>query len=260
MLQEDIRGLNILTYSKFKHDSLEFLKDFPFLEWIQVVNGLGLDLSPLYLCQNLKTVILRSIEDVIDFSRFPQLQCVEFNWGKGTTGLFQCPNLIYADIRYYGLPDLKPFQGLPQLNTLMLKESRIERWEGIEALTNLEWLDFAYTSRLKSLAGVEQLDGANLTTVRFEVAKHVGKEAYRFAKLRQLQELRLWGCGELPTLSPFEAHANLTQLDLDIDERTNVLDGDMSLFYRTPLGSFANKRHYKPKMKEIEASRKDSSD
>ena len=252
--------MNILTHSKFKHDSLEFLKNFPFLEWIQVVNGLGLDLSPLYLCQNLKTVILGSSKDVIDFSRFPQLQCVEFNWGKGTTGLFQCPNLVYADIRYYGLPDLKAFQGLPQLHTLLLKQSRIERLEGIEALTNLECLDFAYTSRLKSLAGVEDLDGAKLTTARFEVAKHVGKEAHRFAKLSQLRELRLWGCGELPTLSPFKAHPNLTQLDIDIDERTNVLDGDMSLFYQTPLGSFANKRHYKPKMKEIEASRKDSSD
>lgn len=222
---------------------IDFLRELPFLERLDL-SALGIvDVSPLYDLPNLRRLNINGFKHKIDFTRIPKLEELRLDWHeKSFSSLLACDQLRILGIGYYTNPDLQQLKNLCSLQELVISFSRIENLAGVEHFPELGLLSIDYVKNLETL---EPLGACRkLWNLRIDAAKNL-RWMDPVSGLRNLRELCLKRCPEIESLRPIQGLPALESVGLL--ETTNIQDGDLSVLLTLPAlkhASFVDRRHY----------------
>lgn len=251
MKSENIFSMTLNYMHGFVANDLMCLEKFDFVKRINIVNSIK-DISPIYHLKNLETLILQTEDNnPVDFSRFPNIKEIAFDWRQKSDSLYNCTNLEELRIWSYksSTNDLTKFSNLKNLKKLKMVTSSIQSLQGIEKLQNLESLELSYFSKLTDIEPVKYLK--NLTNLTFTSCKAI-QSFEPISNLTQLKRLVFDKMGDMPTVKTFSMLVNLEQLGWH--EKTTVTDGDLTpLFNLKKLKRFhiTRRKHYSHTTDEI---------
>lgn len=251
MRKEALKDLRLSHYTEWKDKSIEFLREVPFLERLDLW-AVGIrDISPLYELVNLKCLSLNLVTAPVQFHRFPELQDLRVagyrreihfeslpglrrvdlgNWNASFySQIFHAQQLQRLSISGYTGTDLSQFHGLEQLEELGLGAASVASLAGAKKMPRLRRLALTLVNRLHDLNGLE--DCRSLTCLSIEKAKML-RRIDAISKLKDMQELGLSDCPRLESIRPIRGLSKLRALYMA--HTTRVADGDLSVLKALP--------------------------
>ncbi len=152
------------VYKKKRLESIEFLKDTPFLKqfYLQPQKGFFDDdiwdikeFKPLECLPELEYLSVSNSEIFvdIDFSKLPRLKEVNLQTVEGNTTLYECNKLERLDSRYHE-KDFLSLSKLRRLNYLSLYAGNLTTFIGIDNLTSLNDFRLEVTAKFKTFNGL----------------------------------------------------------------------------------------------------------
>src|SRR4051794_29198478 len=248
----DRQGLTGLSIRVSDGDA-EFLRDLPHLRVLVLSAGEVRDLRAVESLRDLESLTLntpRRPKLALDFSAFPRLASFGGYWNDGFPSLFDCRRL--ARLFVFGPPDvdLTRFGALTTLERLELGQGRrLRSLAGIEQLQNLTFLGLYHQSAFADLSGLEAVP--HLRELALETCRKVSS-LDSIGGLRELHTLKIADCGRVASLHPLRSLHALERLFAW--ESTNVDDGDLSVLMELPAlreVALAERRHYIPSAGEV---------
>ncbi|MGA9213666.1 hypothetical protein [Kaistella sp.] len=244
ILQEKkIMELELNVGKGWKRSDIEFLKNFPQLKSIIILDGGLKSLIPLHYLTEIESMSISTYSKTpVDFNVFPKLVDCGFEWIKGSDSLFEKSNMRKLFINRYNKKDSEVFSNFKNIEELSILNSPLENLQGLSTLIDLKMLRLANLKNISSLKGIENLK--QLEELEIHRCKKINSIT-EILGLHKLKKLLLLDDGEIETLKGIEHLENLEMLMFY--ESTNILDGD--LFPITKLKklkniSFKNRKHY----------------
>ncbi len=232
-------------------DNVGFIKSFPNLEALTIIDLSIKSIDSIHCLKELKYLTLITYcENSIDFHCFPKLVECSFEWIKGSSSIFELPNIQKLFINRYNEKSSENFSRLVKLEELSILNSTIENLKGISFLTHLKFLRIGNLRKLTSLQGLENL--LELEVLKIQGCKRIFTvyEVFSLTGLRNLQFLDL---GEIESIKGIE---NLSKLEgFWFYDSTNIVDGDISPILelkKLKKTSFQNRRHYTNKREDFD--------
>ncbi|HZR29628.1 MAG TPA: hypothetical protein VFA71_12695 [Terriglobales bacterium] len=229
---------------------INFLRELPFVERLELSALSVADVSPLYDMPNLRRLTVTGFKQKVDFTRIPKLEELRLDWHeKSFSSLLKCGQLRILGLGYYTHIDLQQLKNLRFLQELVIGFSRIENLAGVEHLPELGKLSADYVKNLETLEPVAAC--RKLRSLSIDEAKGL-RRIDPVSSLRDLQELCLKRCPEIESLTPIKGLPALEYVGLL--ETTNIKDGDLSVLLTLPRlkhASFVDRRHYNHKNAEF---------
>ncbi|WP_026555422.1 hypothetical protein [Arthrobacter sp. 35W] len=241
----------------FRESSVDFIGEWPLKKISVLAHGL-VDLTPLHrLGATLEELSIQAVTKArIDLAQFPHLWSLVADWPIVEPTFNTLTGLTSLYLGSYKEADLAPIAANRGLASLRMKQHpQVRSIDGIEELAHLEKLQIVAATKL-----------GDITAFRHAPLRHVLREldfsncrridaVDDIAFLTNLQELTLSNCGTLESLKPLAA---LTKLHLlDMHGSTVIADGGLTPLLEMPALkglSLTNRRHYRPKVKQIEAA------
>lgn len=252
MLKKGITGLIInmsLGYTKL---DVDFLSDFNFIEYLNIVHQPLGDTKAINSLHGLKSLVLYAyFFTEIDFNNFPNLQeCSILHWTPNAKNLFNCTKLKILHINSYKKDDLSELNGLKLLEKLRIDNSQLTSLNGLQKLTKLKELNLGLLTKLTSIDNIK--DTPSLEKLNIQSCKKIPYDT--LWGIKSLRWLNLSDVGNIPTIKGIERLNKLEEVYLVGD--TKILDGDLSPLLKLPSlkkVGVAHLSHYKPTSLEIEA-------
>ena len=247
--QNKIKGL-IISYDRgFRNTTIEFLKNYTFIENLIIQYYGNIDLNGIHYLRNLKKLALNIIANdnqLIDFSCFPNLETCFFDWRPKAKSIFNCKTLKDLRISKFRKENLEDLQELSNLEALTITSSPIKYLKGIENL-KISRLRLYYLTKLENLNYIEGL-AEYIKELDIHACKKI-KNIQQIASLTNLEMLGLNNCGEIDNIKPIK---NLKKLyRFNFRESTNILDGDVTPCFDLKDVAFQNRKHYTHTYEEI---------
>jgi hypothetical protein len=240
-----LNGLRIFDHFD-RLDSLDFLKDYTFLEKLGIDCMYDHDYSFLTSLTQLKHLSIGiSVKQLnaIDLSNQQELETLGINWRKKITGLENCKRLSLLTLADFKEKDLQKIQGLKSLVELRIKTGAIENLSGADKLINLRSLNIGNCKKLQSIKAINHLP--NLKALYLDVCPNIndyGEVSY----LPNLDTLSLTDCGKVQSLKFVERYDALQKLSLL--GNTVILDGDLVPAKRIKSLQHKHYSHYNVKL------------
>jgi hypothetical protein len=210
---------------------LSFLKDFPRLLYLEIVDQKRVNTRHLDCLENLRGLRLETPGAGVDFACFPHLEVFSGDWHADNRNLDRGRELRRLSVwHYHGRSaDLTDLAGLIRLEQLEITQTTLASLAGVELLEDLRYLDVAYASKLRSL---EPLATGGAGIRELSLSKLPNAQSYRpLASIPQLRRLKLSSCAPMPDL---RWTAGMNQLDFFSFVETIVEDGDLSPLLKLP--------------------------
>lgn len=223
---------------------LSFLREFPLLLYLEVVDQPRVNTRHLDSLRNLRGLHLETPGAGLDFGCFPELEVFSGDWHADNRSLDRAGELRRLHLRHFHPPasDLSELAGVTRLEHLKLTQTSITSLAGLETLEDLRYLEVAYAPKLEALDALAT-HACGIRELAFEKAKSI--RSYRpIAAVGFLRRLRLSSCAPMPDLKWV---AGLDRLDFFSFVETNVVDGDLSPLLELPRLRYVgtlDKRHY----------------
>lgn len=251
MLKNKITGLEInmsLGYTKLEVD---FLSDFDFIEYLDIVHQPLGDVKAINSLHNLKSLSLDAyFYSEADFNNFPRLEECSLHWTPNARNLFRCIKLKSLYLRSYKKSDLSELENLKLLEKLHIGNSPSKSLKGIAGLKNLKELDLGLLTKLADIDDIRKLP--LLQKLNIQSCKKIPYDT--LWELKNLKWLNLSDVGNIPTIKQIENLKNLEEIY--IIGNSKILDGDTSRLLNLPKlrkAGLAHLSHYRPTSLEIEA-------
>ena len=174
MLQsENISALRLSYGAGFRGDSIEFVRDLPFLTSLEIYSADVQDVSPIQYLENLEVLGLevKSVRGLSDWR--PPLRIALLTWCKDLSFVFGRDTIEYLNIQNYPYEDLKPLELLQSLRRLALTSRKLKCLDGIGKLEMLEHLDLYNCPNLLSIADARAK--SSIKHLEVENCRHVSK-------------------------------------------------------------------------------------
>lgn len=230
---------------------LSFLKDFPDLLYLEIVDQKRVNTRCLDGLENLRGLRLESPGAGIDFACFPHLEVFVGDWHADNHNVDRSGELRQLRAWHFNpcTRDLSDLANITRLEWLTLTQTNITSLVGLETLEDLRYLELAYAARLDTL---DAFAAGPLGIREIEIYKANKISCYEpIAFLNRLRRLKLSSCSRM---SDLKWTRKLTHLDFFSFVDTIVEDGDLSVLLKLPrlryVGTF-NKRHYNYKCDEL---------
>lgn len=247
---KNISEIELNTGKGWRSGNIDFLKSFPSLKSIIILDGALQSLTPLHCLTELISMNISTYSKTpIDFANFPNLTKCGFEWIKGSDSLFECSNLIALSLNRYDKQKSDVFSKLINLEKLTILNSNIENIDGLSRLNNLKYLSIANLKKLTSLQGLQYLHELE----EFEIQRCKG--IFTISEVLQLNKLKRLLLIDLGDIASIRGIENLTELkEFLFYESTNIIDGD--LLPITKLNSlkkisYQNRKHYSHKREDF---------
>jgi hypothetical protein len=230
---------------------LSFLKDFPRLLYLEIVDQKKVNTRHLDCLENLRGLRLETPGAGVDFGCFPELEVFSGDWHADNSNLHRSRELRRLSIwHYHGRSaDLTDFAGLIRLEQLEITQTKLASLEGVELLEDLRYLNIGYAPKLRSL---EPLAAGGAGIRELSLSKLPNAQSYRpLASIPQLRRLKLSSCAAMPDL---KWTAGMNHLDFFSFVETLVEDGDLSPLLNLPKLEYAgtmDKRTYNYKSEAL---------
>jgi len=232
-------------------DDLSFLNEFPNLLYLEVFNDNKFDTSYVEQLQNLRGLHWDAPKSSLNFYNFPWLEVFVGDWNKNNQNISSCRRLHQLRIWKYkpSCLNLQELIGLKRLEYLELVQTNITSLKGIEELTDLRYLDIAYSPKLNDISSLSSIS-SSLREIEFESLKGL-KDYHLFSSLILLRKLNLVKCGDIEDLNWIN---NLKELEQFIFNDSKVISNDLSPLLNPPKLQIVytnNKKSYNYKCEDI---------
>jgi|GEM_PF-2986169 len=238
--------LCIKAYEKLKpkriyvdYIAFDFLNDplFSDLEELRVYVDAGTDISPLNSLKNLKSLWLSfnpgyEPTGALDFAQLPMLEEIHVQWYKELKNLSACKSLKSIFMDAFPDKDLSLLKDLDKLQVLEIRNSKLERLDGIEKMNTLNSLKITGQSDLKTVESISQASLSKLKNVEISSRNDLKGLNY-LSQLKALKSLLLDGMAHLDCTCLADI-AKLKDLDL---RRITKLINEVALGQLTELSS-----------------------
>ncbi len=250
--KKKIKGLSLNHTEGWDQGDLEFLRELPNLESIQVIGHDIKGYLPLQHLRKLKEVMLDNYytDNKIDFDWFPNVERVEIDWGKKIKNFSNAVHTKYLSIYRFKSVDLSELSSFSELEELVLKVCPAKSIKGISNLKKIKILYLMRFTKLESLEGLEGLE--NVEDFVLDTCKKV-INIDQISGLKNVKTMRLDNLGEIESLKPLQGLDNLEELYFA--ESTNIKDGDLSVLLTLPRLKkvlFVDRKHYSHSNDELE--------
>ncbi len=237
-------------------ESIEFLKDCPSLECLEIVPadtaGNSFDYSPLYEMSsiielNCKTEYgkFEQFSTIIDYARIKGLKKVSI-CKTGHMNYSEIPTLESLSLSNLpNMTDLHDIKKLCALQSLNIIQCGILTLNGVEALNMLKQLNIGYCRKLKDISTLSYV-GRTLKQLSIENCNKIDDFNFLF-QMTGLLRLCLDGKNNLPNLYFLKSMLGLKELILWM----NVLNGDITPCVGISYVSLANRKHYNMKDSDL---------
>jgi len=250
LIDKEVVELELNDGKGWRGDNIDFIESLPNLEALTIIdfNIKSID-SVRYLSELKYLELITYCKKSIDFHSFPKLVECSFEWIKGSSSLFEMPNIRKLFINNYKEKGSGVFSRLVNLEELAILNSPIEDLQGISTLRNLRSLRLANLRKITSLLGLENLQ--QLEELEIQRCKGIST-VFEVFSLGSLRRLLLLDLGNIASIKGIEALSSLE--DFLFYESTNVIDGDISpvlTLKSLKKISFQNRRHYTHKREDF---------
>jgi hypothetical protein len=219
--------------------NVDFLRNLEFIKSLSI-GGVLQSAEAIYTLSGLRSLTLSDGAQIIDFRNLSQLTELRLQWHPKMTNLDLLSSLELLHIDRFS-PKYGTFEGfgLPnQLITLEISSSNIQNFEGL-CLPALKNLGLAYCSKLFELNHLET-QCPSLEKLTFEKCSKISNYE-PLVKLKQLNDLEIRYCAEIPSLLPFK---NLVKLNRFNFYGTNIGDGDLSICDKLACANFKDAKSF----------------
>jgi hypothetical protein len=223
---------------------LSFLRDFPNLLYLEVVDQKKVDVTPLHELSNLRGLRLETPGKGLDFGQFPHLEVFVGDWHPDNRNLAQCQEL--RQLRAWGFKpesgDLTELSDITRLEWLHLTKTNLRSLAGAPRLEDLRYLEIAYAPQLESLTA---LATGQLQLRQLEISNAKNIKSYEpIAACPWLRHLKLSSCAPMANLAWMKG---LNRLDFFSFVETNLENGDLQPLLQLPSLRYVGtmpKKHY----------------
>lgn len=223
---------------------LSFLKDFPDLRYLEIVDQKNVNTRHLDGLENLRGLRLHSPGAGVDFACFPQLEVFVGDWHVDNCNVDRSRELRRLWVRHFRPRslDLSDLANSVRLEELKIIQTTITSLAGLKTLEDLRYLTIEYAPKLESL---DALRDGHPEIRELSLSKAKGIPSYLpIASIHHLRRLQLTACAPMPDLKWVRG---LNDLDFFSFVETNVANNDLSPLLELPKLQYAgtmNKRAY----------------
>jgi hypothetical protein len=251
MQEQGLVGLRLSGYLGWHSTNLDFLREAPFVEYLDILATRLEDISGIYALKELSYLSLEGKTPSLDFSRLPRLK---------TLAMGRVSPLLYSDlesaktVRKLALTapkidSLAVLGKLPLLQDLGISFASIRDLSFAVLTPGLHRLSVVACNSMQSLAGIDNL--MELLVLSIEQAKNLS-DISALAPVRTLRTLVLKEC---PNIRTIEALRDLPNLEtVGLMQTTNVKDGNLSPLLALPKlrnATFVDRPHYSHRNQEF---------
>lgn len=223
---------------------LGFLKEFPNLLYLEVVDQKSVNTRHLDGLENLRGLRLLAPGAGIDFACFPHLEVFVGDWHVDNRNVDRSRELrrLWAWQFHPRSRDLSDLAGSVRLEQLRIIQTSIASLSGLKTLEDLRYLTIGYAPKLESL---DALRDGHSEIRELELNRAKGIRSYRpIASIGRLRRLLLSNCSTMPDLNWMKG---LNALDFFAFVDTDVASNDLSPLLDLPKLRYVgtmNKRAY----------------
>ena len=245
MTERKLGGLRIFAVLKDDRlESLDFLREFSFLERLDITSALDYDFGVLQDLAKLKKLSISTDgSNEINLSNLHELGYLSIKWRKKITGLENCTKLSSLTLIEFKERDLQKIQGLTNLVELRIKTGTIENLSGAEKLMNLQSLNLGNCKKLQSIKAINHL--LNLKELYLDACPNIN-DYDEVTDLPNLETLSLTDCGKVQSLKFIERYTALQKLSFL--GNTVIVDGDLVPAKRIKSVEHKHYSHYNVKL------------
>jgi uncharacterized protein with PQ loop repeat len=172
MRKKKIYALRLTDSFGFKGHDLSFLPGLTFLRSLEIYCWEAKGIKILESLPQLEVLGLQyKSAQKINLSSFTQIRVALITWSKGLSSLLELSTIETLNIQNYPHSNLEPISSMNALKQLYLTSRKLESLEGIEQLSNLEYLDLYNCPFLTSMGGTELCP--KLETIEVEACNRV---------------------------------------------------------------------------------------
>jgi protein phosphatase 1 regulatory subunit 7 len=246
--KKKIKHVTVRIYSGYIRKDINFIKHCPDIEYLDLVNPLISDYSPIYGLHKLKLLSLEDPHSIVDLGHLESLEELYVEHHHNIINLDKCKNLKILHSAFYNpeSKNIEELSNLENLTELSIYRSTICSIEGIGNLHKLEHLfiyGFTKLDRIDEL--IEIAD--SLTVLVLTGCKKIDNFD-NLAGLKKLKVLKLVNCGNIPSIKFIK---KIPDLKAFVFVDSNIVDGDLSPCIGLEFVGFFNKKHYSHKSEDF---------
>ncbi len=243
MVKKNIKGLYLNSAKGFSCDDFRFLSELPDLELLNIISSPVDSLSTVEQLTHLKSLSISCHwKDKIDLCALTKLERCFISFDKGAESIFDCCSLKYLYIDEFKLTNYQALSRLHNLEYLTVGNSNFNQTELFPELGQLRKLVLLNCRQLDRLQGIDQLSGLEWLTID---GSRKLSSVEELAGLKNLLVLQLSNNKEIDSLAPIKQLTQLKALCFFGD--TVFKDGDLGFleaFSSLSLLGFTGRRHY----------------
>jgi len=234
----------------WKGESIDFIRKFRHIKSLTLIDMNIKNIQSINELCNLEDLSLITYsKKSIDFSKFPKLTTLDFEWISGSTSLFELKHIQDLSINRFNDKNLELFSKLTSLKKLSLMNSRISSLENICHLRSLNSLSLINLTKVENCLCLSNL--SNLEDITIHSCKKISDISSLFC-LQNIKKMHILDMGNIQSISGIETMTNLKEFLFY--ESTNIIDGDLSSLTQLPNIEkvfFQNRKHYTHKREEF---------
>jgi hypothetical protein len=244
--KKNLKGLRIFAQLKEdKLESLDFLREYTFLEALDITTVDDFDFSFLSELKELKELTISTVgKNKIDLSSQINLETLAIHWRKGgILGIEKCQNLISLCLIDFKENDFSVISQLLQIKKLVVKTASINTLNGMQ---NFQFLESLLLGNCRSLKSIEEITHLKeLTSLDIELCSKI--EDYNFiGSLYNLKSLDINDCKGVNSIKFIQSLHQLQKVALL--GTTDILDGDMTPAKNIKEVFYYHRKHYNLKI------------
>lgn len=236
MKEHTLEEVIINSEHKYKLQHLGFLKENTFITSVEIETDIA-DCSALNFLRDLKTLMIHSSDNIVDFSNFPKLESLNLTWNRNFISINKCLHLRELTLWKYPDENLLLLEAFPDLEELSINNSQIRNLKGIEYCKKLTSITLTQNRNLETVNSLTTVH-KTLTELVISGSKKL-TEYTPVGELSNLKELYLLGCGASPNINFVENLKTLNYGSIDID----IIDGKVGTLLEYPI-QFKNYKHF----------------
>lgn len=223
--EKKLSGLRI--FAQLEPDrltDLNFLKNYSFLESLDITSIDDYDFSFLRELENLKALSITTLgKNKIDLSNQINLESLALVWRKGKIlGIEKCRNINELCLINFNEKDFDSIKTLENLKELKIKSASVTSMDGVENFTALKKLELGVCRKLEDLTSMTGLK--NLTFLSFDTCPKI-KDFEKIGSLQNLDDLEISDCKEINSIEFIQHLTSLKKLSLL--GNTVIADGNL---------------------------------